>query len=320
MFLAFFSALASDTGGSVRLPASYCGVVGFKPSWGVLSRYGLVSYAPSLDTVGLLAKNVQDCIEAFECLRNGPINRDETKVPLPTTLSTNEQLPLEGLLIGVPEDWLTRLDSSHPISQILDLLDRQNCRIFAVKNDHLTRLSEQVLDKYYQIACMEASSTLARYTGLFFGGNNSGGKVSSKQASSFPEHVKEYQQQNMSSEVLNRIRLGRSFLEDVSFVKSVNAFRSELKEAFRQVFRDCDLIVGPTAYGPAPLLSAGTDNEKSDDFFTVFANLADLPAISLPLSSSKSLPVGTQLMAPCREDLFLLRVARSLEESFFSSE
>ena len=309
------SAIGSDTGGSVRLPASYCGVVGFKPSWGVLSRYGLVSYAPSLDTIGLMAKNVQDCIEAFECLRNGLINRDETKRPLPTSLSTTGQLPLEGLLIGVPEDWLSRLDSSHPIGQVLDFLDRQNCRLFAVKNDELSRLSELVLEKYYQIACMEASSTLARYTGLFFGGNNDG-KVTSKQASSFPDYVKEYRQQYMSSEVIDRIRFGRSLLEDVSLVKSVTVFRSELKDAFKQVFRDCDLIIGPTAFNQAPLLSEGTNNEKSDDFFTVFANLAELPAISLPLSPKDAPIIGTQLMAPARDDLFLLRAARSLEESF----
>lgn len=295
------------------MPASYCGVVGFKPSWGVLSRHGLVSYAPSLDTIGVLSRNVQDCIEAFEVMRKVSSDQDSTVNPLVGCLSTEQQLPLEGLLIGVFDSWLKNLSPSHPLSKVLDHLDNQNCRLVLIKSE----LEDQVvLETYYKIAAMEASSTLARYTGMFWNGQF---VIPRGEAKAYAERVAKFQSENFSEEVLRRIHEGRKLLSDPAAVEAAIQARNRIKQVYKTVFQqECDLIIGPTAFDSAPLLLKSFECERSDDIFTVTANLADLPAISLPLHQSASPVIGTQLMAPNRNDLFLLRAARSLEESFFS--
>lgn len=319
--------IGSDTGGSVRLPASYCGIVGFKPSWGVLSRYGLVSYAPSLDTVGILSRSVQDCIDVFEVIRRKQPGRDPTVVASlkEEARSTAEQLPLEGLLIGVPEGWLRKLPSEHPLSQVLDHLDNQNARLVLIKSEQLEDQQQQqdILETYYKTASMEASSTLARYTGMFWNGRF---VLNQQEAQSFSQHVARHQEDRFSAEVLRRVQEGRKYLSDPVVVDAAFRNRQRIKEAYALAFRDCDLIVGPTALDSAPTLQedSAADQERPGDVFTVAANLADLPAISLPLHhhcSEKEAKgvIGTQIIAPNRNDLFLLRAARSLEESFFSA-
>ncbi len=300
----------------MRLPASYCGLVGFKPSWGVLSRFGLVSYAPSLDTVGILTKTVQDCIDAFEVMRVKQSDKDSTvKQLLAEEISTEQQIPLEGLLIGVFDSWLRKLPSSHPLSKVLDHLDNQNCRLVLLKSNSFGLEDESFLDTYYKIASMEASSTLARYTGMFWDGQFT---VSRAEAKNCSQRVAKFQEENFSKEVLRRVSAGRMFLSDPTVVEEAVKERARIKEAFNSVFRhECDLIIGPTAFDSAPSLQKSFESERSDDIFTVSANLADLPAISLPLHGTEA--IGTQLMGPNRNDLFLLRVARSLEESFFAS-
>jgi aspartyl-tRNA(Asn)/glutamyl-tRNA(Gln) amidotransferase subunit A len=237
---------------------------------------------------------------------------------LPDGLTTEPQLPLEGLLVGVFESWLRHLPCSHPLSKVLDHLDNQNCRLVLLKSD-VEEEEEQVLETYYKIASMEASSTLARYTGMFW--NDRRFVLPQIEAKNYADRVFKFQEENFSEEVLRRVREGRNLLTDPVAPDKAHRARNQIKEAYKTVLqRDCDLIIGPTAFDSAPSLLKSFEAERSDDIFTVVANLADLPAISLPLHrASPAAVIGTQLMCLNRSDLFLLRAARSLEESFFTA-
>ena len=338
-------AIGSDTGGSVRLPASYTGTVGYKPTWGVLSRYGLVSYAPSLDTVGLMGRSVGDIVTSFEGLMQMKTVKkwkDPTVISLKgNELDSNEPLPLEGITIGVVEEWLEALRGgiiSHPLDSILNKLENKSgARLKLVSIPELVggRGSGECLEMYYKIASMEASSTLSRYTGNFFerfqhqNNPSTGLEIDS---SKYPESVENYQLEFLGPEVRKRIQSGRDLLGSLdgndNLIKS-EGYRMGLRRSFDRVFREecCDVLIGPTAFSSAPMLRAKSESEseakveeeREVDFFTVPANLAGIPAISVPLhaiSSGTDGVIGTQLMAAHGDDRLLLRVSRELE-SFF---
>lgn len=331
-----FRAVGSDTGGSVRLPASYTGIVGYKPTWGLISRYGLVSYAPSLDTVGLMARSVGDTVICLEGLlsENGTRNkwRDPTLLAVKSNdLDAQHPLPLEGIVIGVVEEWLGALKgiSGHPLENVLNLLEsRSGARLKLVNVAELE--GEECLERYYEIACMEASSTLARYSGNFFEQVVKDGSIGSgllADSTSYSAHVQRYQAEMFGIEVQRRIERGRGLLSDPEgrYLKRAEGYRSGLRRSFEKLFREecCDVLIGPTAFSTAPTLSDGvkfdSKVEKEDDLFTVPANLAGLPAVSLPLHGfcdGTDGVIGTQLMAAHLDDRLLLRVARELEKLF----
>lgn len=313
----------------MRLPASYTGTVGYKPTWGLLSRYGLVSYAPSLDTVGLMTRSVWDVVTCVEgLLKQRSTWNDPTMIKLKANeLLAHESLPLEGVTIGILEEWLEALRGieGHPLSTILDTLENKSgARLKLVTIPELH--GEECLERYYEIACMEASSTLARYSGNFF--NNQSSDLSFGYVIELPyrEKYRKYQEERLGKEVIRRIERGRSLLQDPDgkYLLRTEAYRAKLRKSFDKVFKEecCDVLIGPTAFSSAPKLfgeKLTEKEEKNDDLFTVPANLAGLPAISIPLhglSSGTTGVIGTQLMADYCDDRLLLRIARELESLF----
>lgn len=313
----------------MRLPASYTGTVGYKPTWGLLSRYGLVSYAPSLDTVGLMTRSVGDVVTCLEgLLKQRSDWNDPTLIKLKENeLLSHESLPLEGVTIGILEEWLEALRGieGHPLSSILDTLENKSgARLKLVNVPELQ--GEECLERYYEIACMEASSTLARYTGNFF--ENQTSDLSSGYVIELPyrDKYRKYQEEQFGKEVFRRIERGRNLLQDPDgkYLSRTEDYRRKLRKSFDKLFKEecCDVLIGPTAFSTASKLfgeKLTAKEEKEDDLFTVPANLAGLSAISLPLhgiSNGTFGVVGTQLMADHGDDRLLLRIARELESLF----
>lgn len=329
-----FRAFGSDTGGSMRLPASYTGVIGYKPTWGLLSRYGLVSYAPSLDTVGLIGRSVDDIIICMEGLLQRQVRdkwNDSTLIKLnENELDAFESLPLEGITFGIVEEWMNALEGvvDHPIYKVIDTLENKSgARIKLISIPELD--GNECLERYYETASIEASSTLARYCGHFFE-NISPGKGLSIEFNShdgYKNVIEKYQNEMLGSEVVKRIHRGRELLShpDGRYLKQSTEFRRILGRSFEKMFKEecCDVLIGPTAFNEAPKLSSKSngvlEKEKEDDIFTVPANLIGYPAISLPLHGFKggvNGVIGTQIMSYRGEDRLLLRVARELENIF----
>ena len=284
--------IGSDTGGSVRLPASYCGLVGYKPTWGLISRLGLVSYAPSLDTVGLMTRSVDDLIT---CLEGGGLFKPDlrSKWKDPTLIDfrglLNErpglvQLPLEGLRIGVVEEWLEALSvffnknnfydgpnninhiHRHPLEKVLNLLQIKGARLQLVKIPELKN-GTNCINRYHELVSMQASSTLARFFGIFTGERNQNNEMFSVKNSNFidcnnhksfnfPEMVKKYQEEMFGAEVSKRIQRGKKLLmsSSASALSEIDDFCTGLKGSFDEIFRGecCDVIIGPTAFSSAP--------------------------------------------------------------------
>lgn len=319
----------------MRLPASYTGTVGYKPTWGLLSRYGLVSYAPSLDTVGLMARSVEDvaiCLEELFRTEERCKWKDPTLINLkPNELDMKESLPLEGVTIGIVEEWIQDLRgiTGHPLDVILSELDKSGARFKLVNVPELN--GEECLERYYEVACMEASSSLARYTGIFFENakTDTGYEIRLNGSLSYNEKIQKYQDEFLGLEVQKRIERGRRLLSDSEgkYLKRTEGYRSSLKSSFEKLFKVecCDVLIGPTAFSTAPILSGGkvkSAEEKEDDLFTVPANLAGLPAISLPLhgiSNGTDGVIGTQLMASHGDDRLLLRISREIESFYTKS-
>lgn len=327
-----FRSIGSDTGGSVRLPASYTGIVGYKPTWGLISRYGLVSYAPSLDTIGLMTRSVGDIITCFEGIIGSRHNwRDPTMVKMNNNeRSAMEPLPLEGITIGVLKEWLKDLSgiSNHPLEQILNSLENKSgARLKLVSIPELN--GSECLERYYEIACMEASSTLSRFTGTFLKKPKEGepfliikDDLYNNNKNNYENVVRRYQEENLGAEVFRRIERGRNLLCDSGNLARSENYRRNLRKSFSKIFKEecCDVLIGPTAFSPAPMLSGhfpSEKEEKEDDLFTVPANLSGLPAISLPLHHLRAEGIdgviGTQLMSDHLDDRLLLRISRELE-------
>ena len=299
--------LGSDTGGSVRLPASYCGVAGFKPSWGVLSRWGLVSYAPACDVVGLLARTAADCAVLFEALLPGSQCRDPTALAL---APPGAPVALRALTFGVPREWAPFVCDARALDAVLQ---GTHVRVRSVSIPSL----RDAAALYADYVCMQAASTLARYTGVFTGA----GAVPrvSADADGFGAHVRAYQHARLGPEVVRRVDAGRRLLATPGCWEGAVARVQQLQAEFARVFADgCDLVLGPTARYAAPALDAPPDPDE--DVFTVPASLAGLPAISLPLGARDARGVagvvGTQLVGPPRSDWLLLQAARELEGLF----
>lgn len=276
-----------------------------------------------------MTRSVGDVVTSLEGLLKQRSNwNDPTLIKLKDNeLFSHESLPLEGVTIGILEEWVEALRGTegHPLSAILDTLENKSgARLKLVNVPELQ--GEECLERYYEIACMEASSTLARYTGNFF--ENQSSDLSSGYVIELPyrEKYREYQEEKFGKEVFRRIERGRSLLQDPDgkYLLRTEGYRSKLRKSFDKLFKEecCDVLIGPTAFSTAPKLfgeKLTEKEEKEDDLFTVPANLAGLPAISLPLhgiSSGTTGVIGTQLMANHGDDRLLLRIARELESLF----
>jgi aspartyl-tRNA(Asn)/glutamyl-tRNA(Gln) amidotransferase subunit A len=305
-------ALGSDTGGSIRQPAAYCGVVGLKPTFGRVSRYGLVAFASSLDQIGPLAGDVYGAALLLEVLA-GHDSRDSTSVdrPVPAYTASLEQ-PLEGLRIGVArEHFVEGLDAEveQAVRAAIDVYKSKGAEVREISLPH----ARYCVAVYYLVASSEASSNLARYDGVHYG----------FRASEFDDLIDMYaatRGAGFGDEVKRRIMLGTYALSsgyyDAFYLKALKV-RRLIRQDYDAAFRDADVIASPVAPGTAFKIGELIDDPLAmylTDIYTIGANLAGLPAISLPCGrSAAGLPIGLQLLAPPFEEERLLRAARMYE-------
>ncbi len=305
-------ALGSDTGGSIRQPAAFCGVVGLKPTYGRVSRYGLVAFASSLDQIGPLANSVGDAALLLQAIA-GSDTRDSTSVERPVEDYLQDLgKDVQGFKIGVPSEWFSSgLDPQieKAVQSAIKTLEGLGCRMQGVELPH----TEYAISTYYIIAPAEASSNLARYDGVKYG-------YRSPDSTSLEEMFRSARSQGFGEEVKRRIMIGTYALSsgyyDAYYLKAGKA-RTLLKNDYLEAFKDVDFLVGPTT----PSLPFKLGEKRTDplemylmDVYTVTANLAGIPGLSMPCGfSQEGLPIGLQIQAPHFEEAKLLRLAHALE-------
>ncbi|MCA9087843.1 MAG: Asp-tRNA(Asn)/Glu-tRNA(Gln) amidotransferase subunit GatA [Planctomycetaceae bacterium] len=316
-------ALGSDTGGSIRQPASFCGVVGLKPTYGRVSRYGLVAFASSLDQIGPFASDVTGAAHLLNVIA-GHDSRDATSAQVPTADYTARlDEPLAGMKIGiVPEHFGDGLHSDvrESVQQTIETYRQLGAEICEVELPH-ARYGVAV---YYVIAPSEASSNLARYDGVHYGHRET------PESGKFENLVELYElsrSAGFGDEVKRRIMLGTYALSSGyydAYYKKALQVRRLIRQDFDQAFSNVDFVLTPAA--PTPAFSVGELNNDPlamylNDIFTIGANLAGIPGVSLPCGKSQDgRPIGVQLLAPAFEEAKLLRAARMLEQQLSWSD
>jgi aspartyl-tRNA(Asn)/glutamyl-tRNA(Gln) amidotransferase subunit A len=307
------AALGTDTGGSVRQPASFCGVTGLKPTYGRVSRYGLVAYGSSLDTVGVFAPAAADAALVFE-LMAGRDPRDATTMDLPVPeITMDDRDVIRGLRVGVPEEYFIsgiQPAVSQAVQQAINTLQNLGAEI---KDIHLPH-TDYALPVYYLIAPAEASANLARYDGVRYGPRISG--------EAMWDIFYKTRGQKFGPEVKRRIMLGTYALSAGyydAYYGQAQKVRTLIKGDFERAFAEVDLIAAPVAPSTAFRIGEHTDDPLAmylEDIFTLPANLAGVPGISFPVGfDSNKLPIGMQLMGPhFREDL-LFQVTHEYQQA-----
>jgi aspartyl-tRNA(Asn)/glutamyl-tRNA(Gln) amidotransferase subunit A len=307
------AALGTDTGGSIRQPASFCGVAGLMPTYGRVSRYGLVAFASSLDKIGPFATNIADAAAVLSVIAGHDAN-DSTSADVPVAnYSAEAERPVQGLRIGVPEDYFgAGLDSEvkEKVQAGVALLERLGCRRIPLQMPH----TDYAIAAYYILATAEASSNLARYDGVRYGLRVPGGTLT--------EMYRNTREGGFGPEVKRRIMLGTYVLSsgyyDAYYLRAQRV-RSLIARDFTDAFQKVDAIVTPTAPTPAFRLgekSADPLQMYLADIYTVTGSLAGVPGISVPCGkTSAGLPVGMQIFAPHFSEGSLFRIARAFESA-----
>ncbi len=308
-----FAALGSDTGGSIRQPASYCGVVGMKPTYGTVSRYGLIAYGSSLDQIGPLTKDVRDCAAVLEAIASHD-PKDSTSMKREDTDFTSALAEdVQGMRIGVPRDYFGEGLQPEVRDAVLAAAETLRDRGAVVEEFDLS-LVEYAVPTYYTIAAAEASSNLERFDGIKYGYRAAG-------AQSLHPMYKKTRSEGFGAEVKRRIMLGSFVLSsgyyDAYYLKALRV-KALIKKAFDEAFAKYDLILGPVAPSTAPKLGESLSDPIKmylGDIYTISVNLAGLPAISLPCGTDKEgLPVGLQLIGDCFQEKKLIRAAYTYEQ------
>jgi aspartyl-tRNA(Asn)/glutamyl-tRNA(Gln) amidotransferase subunit A len=305
--------LGSDTGGSIRQPASFCGVVGFMPTYGRVSRYGLIAFASSLDHVGPLAKTVKDAAIVLRAIAGrDPMDSTSADVPVPDYVAELEK-PVLGLKIGVAEEYFGEgLDSEvrQAVEAAIQQLAKLGCEIVPVSLPH----TPYAIPTYYIVATAEASSNLARFDGVRYG-------YRARDARVLSEMYRRTRDEGFGAEVKRRIMLGTYALSagyyDAYYLKAQKV-RTLLTRDFDEAFRKVDAIVTPTSPTAAFKLGEKTDDPLAmylADIYTVTADLAGIPGISVPCGeTSDKLPIGLQLLGRHFEEATILRIAHAYEQ------
>ena len=306
-------ALGSDTGGSIRQPASFCGVVGLMPTYGRVSRYGLIAFASSLDHIGPLAKTVKDAALVLRTLAGrDPMDATSANVPVPDYVAALDK-PVRALKLGVAKEYFSDgLDDEvrHAVESAIDKLKTLGCEVVPVSLPH----TPYAIPAYYLIATAEASSNLARYDGVRYSYRASGVK-------SLSEMYRRTRDEGFGAEVKRRIMLGTYALSagyyDAYYLKAQKV-RTLLARDFEDAFRQVDAIVTPTS--PTAAFRLG---EKSNDplamyladIYTVTADLAGIPGISIPCGlTMDKLPIGLQILGKHFDEATILRIAHAYEK------
>lgn len=309
-----FFALGSDTGGSIRQPASYCGVVGMKPTYGTVSRYGLIAYGSSLDQIGPICKDVTDCATIMEIIASYD-EKDSTSMKREATDFTSALVDdVKGMKIGIPTTYFKEgLDAEvrEAVMKAVKTLEEKG----AIVEEFELDLVDYAIPTYYTIASAEASSNLERFDGVKYG-------YRSEEYNGLHDMYKKTRSRGFGEEVKRRIMLGSFVLSsgyyDAYYLKALKV-KALIKKAFDDAFSKYDLIIGPVAPTTAPKLGSSLQDPMKmylSDIYTISANLSGLPAMSIPCGrDSKGLPIGMQLIGDCFKEKKIIRVAYAYEQA-----
>lgn len=309
-----FCALGSDTGGSIRQPASYCGVVGMKPTYGTVSRYGLIAYGSSLDQIGPLCKDVTDCATIMEVIASHD-KKDSTSVERKDTDFTSALVDdVAGMRIGIPRDYFREGLDPQVKEAVLSAAEVLKSKGAIVEEFDLS-LVEYAIPTYYTIAAAEASSNLERFDGVKYG-------FRAKDYDGLHSMYKKTRSEGFGPEVKRRIMLGSFVLSsgyyDAYYLKALRV-KAMIKKAFDEAFAKYDVILGPVAPTTAPKLGSSlADPIKMylGDIYTISVNLAGLPGISVPCGKDDNgLPIGVQLIGDCFNEKKLIQTAYAYEQA-----
>ena len=307
-------ALGSDTGGSIRQPSSFCGVTGIKPTYGTVSRYGLIAYGSSLDQIGPIAKDVTDCATILEAIASYD-KKDSTSIVRDDLKFTDALVDdVKGLKIGIPGDYFGEgLDPEvkEAVLNAAKVLEEKG----AIVEEFDLSLVEYAIPAYYVIACAEASSNLARFDGVKYG-------YRAKEYEGLHNMYKKTRSEGFGPEVKRRIMLGSFVLSsgyyDAYYLKALRT-KALIKKAFDEAFAKYDVILGPAAPTTAPKLGESLSDPIKmylGDIYTISVNLAGLPGISLPCGKdSNGLPIGLQLIGDCFKEKKIIRAAYAFEQT-----
>ncbi len=308
-----FIALGSDTGGSIRQPASYCGVVGIKPTYGTVSRYGLIAYGSSLDQIGPLAKDVTDAATILSII-SGKDEKDSTSMDRKDTDFTKALVnDVTGLKIGIPRDYFGEGLDPEVKAAVLKAADDLKAKGAIVEEFDLDYV-KYAIPAYYTIADAEASSNLERFDGIKYG-------YRTEEYKGLHNMYKKTRSEGFGPEVKRRIMLGSFVLSsgyyDAYYLKALRV-KALIKQAFDKAFAKYDVILGPVAPTTAPKLGESLSDPMKmylGDIYTISVNLAGLPGISVPCgSASNGMPIGLQLIADCFKEDVLFKCAYTYEQ------
>lgn len=312
-----FFALGSDTGGSIRQPASFCGVVGLKPTYGTVSRYGLIAYGSSLDQIGPLTKDVTDCAIVMEAIAShdtkDSTSIDRAAIGKDTDFTSALIEDVKGMKIGIPRDYFGDGLDSEVKEAVLAAAKALEAKGAIVEEFDLS-LVEYAIPTYYTIAAAEASSNLERFDGIKYG-------YRTPEYEGLHNMYKKTRSEGFGPEVKRRIMLGSFVLSsgyyDAYYLKALRV-KAMIRKAFDDAFSKYDLILGPVAPTTAPKLGESLSDPLKmylGDIYTISVNLAGLPGISVPCGvDSQGLPIGMQLLADSFEEKKLIQAAYTYEK------
>lgn len=307
-------ALGSDTGGSIRQPGSFCGVTGLKPTYGTVSRYGLIAYGSSLDQIGPIAKDISDCAAILEMIASYD-KKDSTSVKRDAYDFTSALLDdVKGMKIGIPSDYLSAGLNEEVKAAVLKAAEVLKAKGAEVEEFQLS-LVEYAIPAYYVIASAEASSNLARFDGVKYG-------YRAKDYNGLHNMYRKSRSEGFGEEVKRRIMLGSFVLSsgyyDAYYLKALRT-KALIRQSFDRAFEKYDVILGPVAPTTAPKLGASLSDPLQmylGDIYTISVNLAGLPGVSVPCGiDSNGLPIGVQLIGDCFQEKKIIRAAYAYEQA-----
>jgi aspartyl-tRNA(Asn)/glutamyl-tRNA(Gln) amidotransferase subunit A len=307
------ASIGSDTGGSIRQPAALCGVVGMKPTYGRVSRYGLIAFASSLDQIGPLTKDVEDCAIMMNVIA-GYDPRESTSVPLDVPDYTAFlSRGIDGFKVGIPKEYFIKgidPEVTEAMTRAMKAIEGLGASCIEISLPH----TEYCLAVYYIVAPAEASSNLARYDGVKYG-------FRAEDCRDLLDMYKKTRSAGFGTEVKRRIMIGTSALSSGyydAYYKKASQVRAMIKSDFEEAFKDCDVILTPTSPTPAFKIGEKMDDPLQmylSDIFTISTNLAGIPGISVPCGFTRQgLPVGAQFLAGHFEEGKLLQIASAFEK------
>ena len=309
-----FFALGSDTGGSIRQPSAFCGITGMKPTYGTVSRYGLIAYCSSLDQIGPMTKNVTDCAAVLETIASYD-KKDSTSMKREEYDFTSALVrDVKGLRIGLPKDYFGDGLDSEVKAAIFKAAETFK-RMGAIVEEFDLGLVQYAIPAYYIIASAEASSNLERFDGVKYG-------YRTKEYGDLHSMYKKTRSEGFGSEVKRRIMLGSFVLSsgyyDAYYLKALKT-KALIKQEFDKAFEKYDIILAPAAPTTAPLLGSSLQDPIKmylSDIYTISANLAGIPGLSIPCGKdNKGLPIGMQLLGGCFQEKTLLRAGFAYEKA-----